>query len=59
MIERCKDCGREVGHQRECPAQEYPSLLIEQQIESDKQPPIQQYRARREVKAWIQGEKIK
>jgi hypothetical protein len=56
MIERCKDCGRPLpSHGPACPAQEYPSLLIEQQIEP--QPPTEQYRARREAKAFIKGEK--
>lgn len=53
MIECCPDCGSVLpAHQPECPAQEYPSLAIEEQVESD---PRERYEKRREMDYFLRG----
>ncbi len=56
MTEHCKDCGSVLpAHQPECPAQPYPSLQIEEQVESD---PRERHQARRELESFVRGDKL-
>ena len=53
MNNPCPDCGRPLPeHGKECPAQPYPSLQIEDQVESD---PRERYEKRRELWDFISG----
>ena len=57
MIDYCKDCGHVLpAHQPQCPAQPYPSLKIEQQIEPPPTP-RERYQAQRELEGFVRGER--